>query len=309
MATAEKVESTNPYTECEPERVLQMGFELGAGGPRFDNALDAMVNTAHLETLLDLLDQAPDKEFADAAWAYVDSKDILWTALSEARLDFDVLQRLVQRKRLSAVDPILDVAERADDPRTRERLLDLVLSIGDDVAPYLIRRIDGSRADVRRDLFLAIGKLKTPPRSFNLSPYMTSIDVTLRREAIRLMLKFGETRDEAIFAGVTDNDERALFYVLQAAQEGGCQPRAMAIIRGRIDAGEFDSNLMTLAIRVLAAGDSGAAPRIAGRGRTSQMMRAMHAEQTPAAAAAAGQKTLNWLLARVAEKGFFGRWK
>jgi hypothetical protein len=123
------------------------------------------------------------------------------------------------------------------------------------------------------------------------------------------LLKFVETREQAIVAGVTDTDERAVFYGLTAAQEGGCPPRAMTIIRQRIQAGDLDSSLMTLAIRVLAQTDSGSGPMLTGRGRTSQMMRAMHAEDSPSAAATTSKKTLDWLMSRVAQKGFFGRWK
>src|SRR6185503_19498213 len=49
-------------------------------------------------------------------------------------------------------------------------------------------------------------------------------------------------------------------------------------------------------------------PVLSGRGRTSQMMKAFDMKE-PAASANAGKKTLDWLIARVAEKRFFGRWK
>ena len=309
MATSTKNESTSPYIECEPERILQMGFELGTGGPRFDNAVDAMLNSARLETMLNLLDKSPNQEFGESVWSYLDSKDILWAALGEARIDLAVLERLVQRKRLSAIDPILDVAERTRDSRSREKLLDLLLALGDEIGPHLARRIDGSRSDVRRDLFLLLGKLKNVPDGFDLSRFLLHTDAAVRREAVRLLLKFVETREQAIIAGVTDTDERAVFYGLQAAQEGGCPPRAMATVRQRIENGDFDSSLMTLAIRVVAAAESGggASPVLSGRGRTSQMMKAM--DLNPASAASAGKKTLDWLIARVAEKSFFGRWK
>jgi len=309
MAMSSKAPSTNPYIECEPERIVQMGLELSSGGPRFDNALDAILNSAHLETMLDLLDNAPDKEFAESVWMYLDSKDILWAALNEARIDIAVVERLVRRKRLSAVEAILDVAEPLKDSRLREKLFDLLLPLGDDIGPFLARRIEGTRAEVRRDLFLLLGKLKNIPPAFDASRFLLHTDGAVRREAVRLMLKFVETREQAIVAGVTDTDERALFYALQAAQEGGCPPRALGTVKQRIESGDLDGSLMTLAIRVLAAADSGVAPVLqAGRGRTSQMMKAMDVPDA-AASAAAAKKTLTWLLARVAEKSFFGRWK
>jgi hypothetical protein len=299
---------TTPYTEIEPERILQMGFELSAGGPRFDNALDAMLNSARFELVLNLLDRAPDQEFAEHAWSYLDSHDILWTALGEARIDLAVLTRLVRRKRVSAIDPILDTVERTKDSNVREQLLETLLELGDDIGPYLVRRLDTARADLRRDLFLLLGKLKRIPTDFDGSHFLLHTDAPVRREAIRLLLKYVETREHAIVAGVTDSDERSVFYGLSAAQEGGCPPRALEIIRQRIDAESLDGSLLTLAIRVLAAADSGAMPVLRGtQGRTSQVLRAADLEQ---AGGNNAKKTLDWLIGRVAQRSrFLRQWK
>jgi hypothetical protein len=283
-----------------------MGFELGVSGPRFDNALDALLNTARLEFVLNLLDDAPHPEFAESVWSYLDSHDILWAALTEARLDFGVIERIVHRKRLSAVEPVLDTVEKTKDSRTRERLLDLLPELGDDVGPHIARRIEGARSDLRRELFLVLGKLKTMPPDVDVPRFLLNSDAAVRREAVRLLLKFVETREQAIVAGLTDTDERATFYALSAAQEGGCSMRGVNMVRQRIEKGDLDSSLMTLAIRVLAAADSGAAPMLSGRGRTSQMLRAMDVQS---ASGNAGKKTFDWLVGKVASKSIFGKWK
>jgi hypothetical protein len=308
ISERKKGESTNAFIDCEPDRIVQMGFELSASGPRFEVALTAMLNSARLEPLLNLLDNAPDKEFADSAWLFLDSNDILWAALQEARLDFAVLERLVRRKRLSAAEPILDVAERTTDQKTRERLLEVLGSLGDDVGPVIARRIESARAELRRELFLVLGKLSHIPNGFDVSRYLLHTDAAVRREAIRLMLKFLETREQAIVAAITDTDERAVFHGLQAAQEGGLPPRAVAIIHQRISAGDLDSSLMTLAIRVLAAADSGAVPMLSGKGRTSVMMKS--SDVSAAAAADGGRKTMEWLVNKVAQKSrFLRKWQ
>ena len=306
---AANTQTNNPYIDCEPERIAQMAFELSASGPRLDVALDAMLNAARFEQLLTMMDTAPDKEFAEGVWAYLDSKDILWAALSEARLDFAVLERLVRRKRMSAIEPILDVAERSKDTRVREKLMDVLLELGDEVGPFLVKRLDGARSDLRRDMFMLLGKLKTVPEGFDGTRFLTSPDAAIRREAVRLMLKFVETRDAAIVAGVSDTDERSMFFGLQAAQESGCPARALPIVRGRLEKGDMDSSLMTLAIRVIAAADSGVGPVLQGKGRTSQMMRAVTADAKPAETAIAGKKTVDWLIGKVASKNLFGKWK
>ena len=310
MARSRSVHSNNPYIDCEPERILQMGFELSASGPRFDVALDAMINSARLEPMLDMIEKAPDPEFAESVWQQLDSRNILWAALNEAKLDFAVLERLMRRKRLSAVEPILDVAERSKDSRARERLVDMLAELGDDVGPIVVRRIEAARADFRRELFLFLGKLKTIPDGFDAKAFLLHMDAGVRREAIRLLLKFVETREQAIVSAVTDTDERATFYGLQAAHDGGCPPKAVAIVRQRIEAGDLDSSLMTLAIRVLAAADSGVGPMLQGRGRTSQIMRAVTADANPAATAAASKKTMEWLISKTARQSrFLKKWE
>src|SRR6185295_7300957 len=102
-------------------------------------------------------------------------------------------------------------------------------------------------------------------------------------------------------------DDRAVFMALSAAQEGGCPPKAMALVRLRIARGDLDSSLMTLAIRIIAAADSGAGPMLQGKGRTSLVRRAVTAHTHPAATAAAGKKTFDWLMGKVANRSRFLR--
>lgn len=313
MALTDARAGDSEYTELEPERLVQMALELGTSGPRLEAALDAMINSARFDTLLRVLDSAPDPAFAECVWQQLDSRDILWAALSEARIDIAVIERIVKRKRLSAIDPVLDVMERTPDAKVRERLLDVLLMLGDSIGPYLVRRLEGVRLDLQRELFLTLGRLQNLPGDFQVSRYLLHSDPAVRREAVRLLLKFVETREQAIVAGLTDTDERAVFHALTAALESGCPPRALALVRQRINESGMDPSLMTLAIRVVAQADSGATAPAAqgggGRGRTSQMMRAMNPDANPAAAAATNRKTLDWMMSRVAHRTFFGRWK
>ena len=64
---------------------------------------------------------------------------------------------------------------------------------------------------------------------------------------------------------------------------------------------------MTLAIRVIAASDSGAAPVLTGKGRTSVMMKSADVQATTAAG---GKKAMSWLVNKVAQRSrFFRRWQ
>src|SRR5205085_9358782 len=54
---------------------------------------------------------------------------------------------------------------------------------------------------------------------------------------------------------------------------------------------------------------SGAGPQLQGKGRTSQMMKAVNLDANPAQTAIAGKKTFDWLMGKVASKNMFGKWK
>src|SRR2546423_284332 len=91
---------------------------------------------------------------AQDRWSHLDNHDELREALAASHLDMRVIQRIVRDRRLAAVDPVLDAVERTKDSHTRGRLLDLLVEVGDDVGPYLVKRLDAARADLRRELFL-----------------------------------------------------------------------------------------------------------------------------------------------------------
>ena len=305
MSRTGVVVTNNAYMDCEPERILEMGFELSVGGSRFDVALDALLQSARFDELLKLIDNAPDPEYAEGAWAYLDSHDILQAVLSEARLDFGVLEWIVRRKRLSAIEPILDVAEWTNDAPTRERLWNMLIALGNDVGPFLARRIDNSRSELRRDFFLLLGKLSTVPEGFDVRRYLVHTDALVRKEAVRLLLMTVETREQGIVSGIADSDDRVVFIALTAAMQGGCPPKGVDVVRKRIANGDLDSSLMTLAIRVLAAADGGAGPKLQGKGRTSQMLKAL--DTNPSAIAAEGKKTFDWLVGKVVYRTRFRR--
>ena len=240
-------------------------------------------------------------------FSYLDSHDELWAALAAPRIDFRAIERIVRHKRLAAIDPVLDTVERIKDSHTRERLLDLLAELGDDVGPYVVRRLDAARPDLRRALFLQLGKLNALPPDFDASRFLLHEDASVRREAMRVLLKYVETREQAIIAGLADTDEQTTFLALTAAHEGGCSAAAVRMARERLETGALHEALITLAVRVIAAADSRVGPMLSGRGRASQMMRAIDPDRTVAAGRA--KKTYDKLVGTVASKSIFGRWK
>jgi hypothetical protein len=73
----------------------------------------------------------------------------------------------------------------------------------------------------------------------------------VRREAVRLLLKDPAARDATILSALGDADNRVVFSGLAAAQER-CQQTCIDLIRKRVDRGDFDAQLRTMGIRIVA---------------------------------------------------------
>lgn len=242
---------------CEPERIVKMGLEVGMLGHRVEHAVGVMLEAHRWEELLDIVDGAPDPAVADGVWRQVEQSDTLREVLAEERIDFALVGRLAGRMKLAAVSPLLDALEVSEEGKVRERLLDIMVRIGDDVGPYVARRLPTAGATLQRDYLAALGRLTRLPPELDVETYAAHPESIVRREAVRLLLKQESTREQAIVNAVGDPDERTAFLALTAAQER-CPAAAVPLIMGRVDREELDAALRALAIRAVANRRDGA---------------------------------------------------
>jgi hypothetical protein len=237
---------------CEPDRIVKMGLEVGMLGHRVEHAVETMLERHEWAELLDILEEAPEDAPVNGVWRQVEQSDTLRAVLEEERIDFALVARLVKRMRLAAVTALLDAVEMAEDgSKARERLLGLLVSIGDDVGPAMARRLPTAGGPLQHDLLATLGRLSRLPAELDLTEYASHPESVVRREAVRLLLKQEATRTDTIVAAVADPDERTAFLALTAAQER-CPAAAVPIIMQRVDNGELDAALRALAIRAVA---------------------------------------------------------
>jgi hypothetical protein len=243
--------STSPFAlECEPDRVVKMGLEVGVLGARVEHAITAMVEEHQVGHLLDLIDGAPDRAVADQVWREIEDRDVLRTVVEAERVDYPLAARLVKRMRLAAILPLLDAIEAADEGKARDRLMDLLISVGHDAGPYIASRMRTAPAPLQRDFLVALGHLERLPAGMDPGIYLMHPEPMVRREAVRLFLKVPETREQTLVAALSDPDDRTVFQALSAAQDG-CSDDGVAIIRQRVDDGELDASLRALGIRMV----------------------------------------------------------
>jgi hypothetical protein len=234
----------------EPERMVQMGLELGVSGDAVWRAVDAMVASGRFARLLDLLDEAPEGAVRELVWVHARPQERLRELTSTDVLDAPLLTRLVARLGLAAAEPLLDALERVDERRGRA-LADLVATLGTDAAAAVAARLTGARAAQRRVLLNLLARFPALPPEFNALPHARHADATVRREALRIMLRHEVTRESGICAALADPDDRLVRYAMGAAL-AGCPRGAMPMLMRKADDQAATIEMRTLAIRVLA---------------------------------------------------------
>jgi hypothetical protein len=239
---------------CEPERLLQMGLEIQILGEPVWRSVDALATRIDLVPLLDLLDVAPEGWMRDALWRHIATSDRLHQQLARDPVNVAVVQRLVSRMELSAAEPLLDALETADD-RMASAYVDMLSALGTDVGPLVAMRIAGARWGVQRLLLVILGKLATLPDGFAPREFIRHPDSTVRREALRMLIKLPATRDMAIAAALADIDERIVRLALGAAMMN-CPADAATILMARASDPLLSPDLRALGIRALSSNRS-----------------------------------------------------
>lgn len=261
---------------AEPERLLAMGLEIEILGEPVWRAVDMLAAKPDLTPLMDLLDAANDGWMKEALWRHVATPGRLEEQLAMVPVNNSVVGRLVDRMRLAAAEPLL-VALALSDERTSGALVEQLGSIGQDVGPVLVSRLGTARWPLLRMLLATIGRLERWPDGFDARDFTRHQDAGVRREAVRLLIKHPEHRDQSITAALADPDERIVRLALGAVMQG-CTGAQATVLLSRADDEALSPDLRALGIR--------------------------------AAAGHRSAETLNWLINRVAgKKSLFQRRK
>jgi hypothetical protein len=239
---------------CEPERLLQMGIEIQVLGEPVWRSVDALASRNDLVPLLDMLDAAPEGWMRDALWWHVATADRLHQQLEREPVNLGVIQRLVTKMELAAAEPLLDALETADD-RMASAYVDMLSVLGADVGPLVVTRIAGARWGVQRLLLVILGKLSSLPEGFAPREFVRHPDGTVRREALRMLIKLPATREMAIAAALADTDERIVRLALGAAMMN-CPADAATILMARANDPLLSPDLRALGIRALSSNRS-----------------------------------------------------
>ncbi|MBE0592554.1 MAG: hypothetical protein IH616_09155 [Gemmatimonadales bacterium] len=224
-----------PETSYEPDplHLVQMAMEIGVGGKAVAEAAGRLAGNGRLRPLLDLLDSAPTNAATGAAWHEVTSGPAFERVLQQVPIDTEALDRLLGRLGTSAAGAMLDALALSESSQTRRVLLDRLAQLGPDIAPATMDRLAGAPWFVQRNLLRLLGDVGVLPESLDAARYAKAPDPRVRVEAVRLMIRTGTLRPEAIAIALEDDDARVVETGLLAACEAcpdGVVPRLADLV-------------------------------------------------------------------------------
>jgi HEAT repeat protein len=187
----------------------------------------------------------------------------LHAELANPLVDFAAVEGLALRLGVTAVDPLLDCLETAQDQGTRAKLLKILGQLGPQVAQAAVSRLPRAPWYMQRNILVLLRSLRAWPEGFSPVSYALHPDQRVRREAYRLLLEFPQHRASTLNHGLADSDPGVVQIVLHAALES-CPPETVKALERFLAAGRHPPELQAIAVRVLArlSGGEKAHPRI-----------------------------------------------
>jgi hypothetical protein len=165
-----------------------------------------------------------------------------------------VLELAIDRLGARAAESVLEALDKRPE-RDAIWLADLLQRAGDEAIWIIGDRIHDMTPATQRVLLGVLDHIGFWPDGVAPIDFARHADASVRREAIRLMLKAPETREQGILHGLRDPDERCCLQALQAAQRD-CPPQAARILLKRMSEASLGAEHLLRVTRALASSRS-----------------------------------------------------
>ena len=238
---------------CEPKRLVMTSLETDTLGAPVWLAVNQLISHGGISMLLDLLDRAPaNSKVAEELWPLVATPDNLRHLLREEQIDPQLLERITTRLGLDVIELLLEGLESSETRTMRRKLLDLLAKFGADAGPMVVKRLEMEDTPwyVQRNLLTLLQLLPKMPAGFQPKRYLTHNDERVRREALKLMLRLPELREQTIVAALGDRDDGIVKLAMQAALTD-CPKAAIPLIRRHCERKSITSELRALGLRIV----------------------------------------------------------
>ena len=245
---------TDSSSDADPERMLQLALEVATIGPHTERLFAHMLARPDITPLLDLLEAAPEGATRDSLLGRVVTPERLHDVLHTESPNTKLAERLALRLRERAVDSIIALLEDEEE-RLHGWATDMLVRLADVSGPRVVERLPNASVHAQRQLLHVIDRFGEWPQGFSPESYAKNADPSVRREAMKLMLRREDMRDAAILIGLDDPDERTVGIALAAALKR-CPSGAVPILMRRVDTSTLSAELRARGIRALAASGS-----------------------------------------------------
>jgi hypothetical protein len=236
---------------CEPDRVVDLALDSDAYGPLPESMLGRVVIRDGLGATLDRLMRAHPSATREIMLGRLLNTAVLREQLALERPELRVLELAIDRLGARAAEAVLEALDKRPE-RDAMWLSDLLLRAGDEAVWVIGDRIREMTPATQRVLLGVLDNIGFWPEGVAPSMFTRHSDASVRREAIRIMLKTPEMREQGILLGLRDPDERCCVQALQAAQRD-CPPQAARILLKRLSETSLGEEHLLRVIRALTA--------------------------------------------------------
>lgn len=211
---------TKASSAFDAERVTQMCLELDVTGESLRQALEEMIETDLVGTLLTLLDEVPSHIRAgEVAWTQLASPGTIRHLTDGDLPRFEWIDRLLERMGVSAAGPLLDALADSQSRSIRWKLLERLEAIGEELGPLLVERLDDPSWYVVRNMLTLLGAIPALPPGFSPEPYVAHEHEMVRLEALKLCVSLPDLRDRAVIAALSETNDRLVSLGLAEAEK------------------------------------------------------------------------------------------
>ncbi len=236
---------------CEPERIVEISIDCGTQGQATDQALVRWVARDGMAAVLDALSAFPTTDVRDALIDGIVTGPLLGEQLVAARPDVRVLEHAVSRLRERATLPLLAALDRRDELDALW-LGDLLLRTGKAGLTIIRDTLVERTPKAQRILLALLDREGVEFEEFELDPLANSEDATLRREALRLLIKRPATHVMSVVRAIKDRDEKTVLLGLTSASSAPSSLFVNAVIMRLSSGAEWTDGIRVRAIRTLA---------------------------------------------------------
>jgi hypothetical protein len=210
-------------------RVLQICLDLDAEGPLLWRAIDGVARDGGIADAVALLHPiAARGGVAARAWASLASPSTVQTLLAHTPPDFAGIDTLLPHVPGPALGPLFDLLLQSEDRHVRRAVFDRLGRTGSRGAGEAIARLGDDRWFILRNLLALLAEIDDVPPACDPRPWLVHADARVRREALRVALRFEQLREQAVLAGLDDTDERVVRVAVSAVS---AHPSSRAVAR------------------------------------------------------------------------------